>query len=443
MKKLSLLLLLVAGFSAGLAQTKAEDVKQFTLANGMKIFVLEDRSIPNANMYLFWKVGSRNEQPGLTGLSHFFEHMMFNGAKKYGPKMFDRVMEASGGRNNAYTTENVTVYTDWFQSGALETIFDLEADRIAALDINAEMTESERGVVLSERRTGLENSNWQALNRFVKSSAFYAHPYRWPVIGYESDIKSWTVQDLKDYFKTYYAPNNCVTVIVGDVKFDEVKKLAEKYFGPIPRGPEPAVLRTVEPEQIGERRVRVYKEVSSANVSMAWHVPATQSDDYYALMLLDAVLSQGRTSRLQKALVDEQQIATNVFTYMPMAFDPNLFYVFAVGTPGTSAEKLENALSAEVDRIIAEGLSEKEVQKVKNAKLVEFYQDISTIDGKANNIGTYELFFGDYKKLFTAPADYEKVTAEDIRRVAAKYFIKTNRTVGQLVKPEKTDNSEK
>ena len=191
--------------SAATQATQAEDIKSFTLDNGMKIMVLEDSSIPNANMYLFWKVGSRNEVPGITGISHFFEHMMFNGSKKYGPKMFDRTMEAAGGANNAYTTENITVYTDWFPANALETMFDLEADRIADLDINEKMVESERGVVASERTTGLENSNWRTLQEEIKGAAFRAHPYSWSVIGHESDIAAWTLDDLVQYHKTYYA----------------------------------------------------------------------------------------------------------------------------------------------------------------------------------------------------------------------------------------------
>ena len=180
--------------------------------------VLEDDSIPNANMYLFWKVGSRNEVRGITGLSHFFEHMMFNGAKKYGPKQFDRVMEANGGANNAYTTEDVTVYTDWFPASALETIFDLESDRIAHLKIDEKMVESERGVVTSERSTGLENSNVRLMMMELKGIAFRAHPYSWPVIGHQSDIDNWSIEDLRDYHRRYYAPNNGLVVVAGDVK---------------------------------------------------------------------------------------------------------------------------------------------------------------------------------------------------------------------------------
>ena len=227
MKKILFFILLMV-FCTSHAQMKAEDVQTFTLKNGMKFLVVEDFSIPNANMYLFYKVGSRNEYQGITGLSHFFEHMMFNGAKKYGPKLFDQTMEYNGGANNAYTTENVTVYTNWFPASATEVIFDLESDRIASLSIDPEMVESERGVVLSERSTGLENSPWRLLSQSVQATAFQEHPYHWPVIGFEDDMKNWTQQDLERYFKTYYAPNNCVVVISGALKFEEVKRLAEK-----------------------------------------------------------------------------------------------------------------------------------------------------------------------------------------------------------------------
>ncbi|HEX2865481.1 MAG TPA: pitrilysin family protein [Ignavibacteriales bacterium] len=429
-----LLLLLFAGLSS--AQTKVEDIKTFSLKNGMKIIVLEDHSIPNANMYLFWRVGSRNEYSGITGISHFFEHMMFNGAKKYGPKIFDRVMEFNGGANNAYTTENVTVYTDWFPSNALETIFDLEADRIANLDFNDKLIESERGVILSERSTGLENSNFEFLNQPLLGVAMTAHPYHWPVIGYESDIKNWSKSDLQNYFKTYYAPNNCVAVISGDVKTSEVLALAQKYFEPIPAQEPPRKIHTVEPEQLGEKRLTVYKAVSTPNVMIAYHVPQTGSSDYYALDLLNSILSEGKSSRLYNALVDKKQLATEVFTYTPQAFDPFLMFIYAVASNDVKAEALEQAIYAELDKISKDGVSDNELQKAKNQKLMEFYHSMETINGKANSIGTYELFFGDFKKLFSAPDDYRKVTNDDIKRIAQKYFTQSNRTVGFL-EPEK------
>jgi predicted Zn-dependent peptidase len=431
MKRSMLLLLLLLGFM-GQAQMKADDVKTFTLSNGMKFLVVEDFSIPNANMYFFYKVGSRNEYQGITGLSHFFEHMMFNGAKKYGPKQFDRTMEFNGGSNNAYTTENVTVYTDWFPAASTEIMFDLEGDRISSLSIDPKMVESERGVVLSERRTGLENSPWNLLSQSMQATAFQEHPYHWPVIGYEDDMKNWTQQDLERYFKTYYAPNNCVVVVSGALKFDKVKELAKKYLEPIPAQPAPPKVHIVEPEQTGERRITVKKEVATPYFMIGYHTPESKNEDYYALNILSSILSSGNSSRLYSALVDQKELATQVFTDFGDSFDPNLFNVYAVANKEVKDADLEQAIYTEIEKIKKDGISEKELQKIKNQKLMEFYGQVETINGKSNNIGTYEVFFGDYRKMFDAPANYNKVTIADVQRVAKKYLIKSNRTVGIL-----------
>lgn len=347
--------------------------------------------------------------------------------------MFDRTMEAAGGSNNAYTTENLTVYTDWFPSSAIETMFDLEADRIEHLDINEKMVESERGVVTSERSTGLENSNYRAISEEVKNAAFRAHPYSWSVIGHQSDIDNWSLDDLKQYHKTYYAPNNAVVVVVGDVAVDQVKQLAKQYFEPIPAQPAPRKVHTVEPEQKGERRVYLQKEsVTTPNILMGFHVPETQHSDYYALDILSDILSTGDSSRLQKSLINDQAIASSVFTYQPESIDPNLFYIYAVAAKDVTANELERAIIKQVNLIMTDGVTEKELQKVKNTKLVNFYRDMATINGKANTLGSYQLYFGDYKKLFSAPDEYNKVTLADIKRVAQNYLKKSNRTVGVL-----------
>jgi zinc protease len=301
------------------------------------------------------------------------------------------------------------------------------------------MVESERGVVASERTTGLENSNWRTLQEEVKGVAFRAHPYSWSVIGHESDIAAWTMEDLKQYHRTYYAPNNGVVVMAGDIKFDEVKRLAEKYFGPIPAQTPPHPVRTVEPEQKGERRVYVQKpSASTPNIMFAYHVPATSHDDFYALDMLASILSQGNSSRLYQGLV-EKQIALEADTYMPLAFDPNLFYIMAVADPGASATQLEKALIDIIDDVASNGVSAAELEKVKNIKLMEFYRNMETINGKANTVGTYELFFDSYTDLFNAPDAYARVTAEDIQRVAQTYLRKSNRTVGVLAAEEDTD----
>lgn len=432
MKKLVILLIFPSLILS--AQIKKEDIKSISLNNGMKVLVLEDHSIPNANMYLFWKVGSRNENLGTTGLSHFFEHMMFNGAKKFGPKMFDNYMEAAGGSNNASTSQDLTIYTDWFPRDALEKMFDLEADRIANLAFDEKIVESERGVIHSEYTTGIENSPEMVLEMQVLSTAFFAHPYKWSVIGYESDILGWKKEDLVNYFKTYYAPNNCLVVLVGDVSFENVKGLAVKYFEPIPGNVPPPEIRTKEPPQEGEKRVMVYKDVSTPSIMIAYHVPEASNPDYYALDILGSVLSSGNSSRLRKSLVFDKQLAVSVYASMETTFDPYLFTVGAVAARGVTYESLEKAIYDELDRIKNSGVEDNELQKVKNQKLMQFYRGLETINGKASLLGRYSLFFGDYTRLFDAPDYYAKVTSDDLKRVASKYFAPENRTVGILIK---------
>lgn len=426
-----LFVLLVYGFKVN-AQLKASDVRSFTLKNGMKFLVMEDNSIPNANMYLFFKVGSRNEHNGITGISHFFEHMMFNGAKKYGHNQLDRVEEFNGGTNNAYTTENITAYTDWFPASKLGLLFDIESDRMANLAFDTAIIESERGVVHSEWRTDFENSPWEPIGEAVTAAAFEQHPYHWPVLGYETDILHWKKSDLEKYFKTYYAPNNCVAVITGNVTFAEVERLAKQYMEPIPAQPPPPLVHNVEPRQNGERRVMVQRNVTTPYLMISYHVPATRDSDYYALDVLNQVLSNGHSSRLYASLVDQQQLATDVSTGMAYSFDPFTFNIYAQCSDSIKATYLEKAIYLELDKIKKDGITENELQKVKNTKLMNFYSQVETINGKSGTIGDYEVFFGGYKKMFDAPAEYNKVTVADVQRVANKYFRKSNRTVGIL-----------
>jgi len=230
-----------------------------TLKNGMKVLVQGDRSIPNVALYIFYRIGSRNERPGTTGISHFFEHMMFNGAKKYGPGELDKAMEANGASNNAYTSQNVTVYQDWFPRSALQLIFDIEADRIQYLSFDPQKIQSERGVVASERRLSVDNQNYGALDEQLWATAFIAHPYQWPVVGWMSDIENWTMEDLKRHFEMGYSPSNATMVVVGDVSAEEIFQLCEKYLEPIPSHAPPPPVTTIEPPQLGERRLILHK----------------------------------------------------------------------------------------------------------------------------------------------------------------------------------------
>ncbi len=414
-------------------------VSEHTLANGMKILIHEDHDIPNVAMYLFYKIGSRNERPGTTGISHFFEHMMFNGAKKYGPKQFDIVMERHGGANNAYTTRDITAYTDWFPREALEIIFDLEADRIQNLRFDPKIIESERGVVYNERKMAVDNSNRGTLYEQLNAAAYTAHPYGWPVVGWASDIESWTMEDLEQHFRMGYAPNNCVVVITGDVTPDEVLKLAKKYFEPIPRHDPPPPVRTKEPVQQGERRVEVRRPAQLPHLLVSYHVPETRHPDYYPLEVLGAILTEGRSSRLYRRLVDGG-LAISVDYSHDLSLDPGQFIFSVRPRSGVEVAEIEKALYEELDKAGAEGVSARELEKAKNLLLVDLYDEMKTIAGKANLIGRAEIYFGDYRKIFTFDEQLAAVSAEDVQRVARQYFGRKNRTVAVLV-PENEEGS--
>jgi zinc protease len=422
----------VAGGVAAQNEAQHFPVATKTLKNGMKVLVQTDHSIPNVALYIFYRIGSRNEHPGTTGLSHFFEHMMFNGAKKYGPGELDKAMEANGGANNAYTTENVTVYQDWFPRSALNLIFDIEADRIQYLSFDPKKIESERGVVASERRTSVDADNGGILDEQLQATAFVAHPYQWPVVGWMSDIEHWTMEDLKHHFEMGYAPNNATMVVVGDITAEEIFQLCEKYVEPIPQHAPPPPVTTVEPEQMGERRLAVRKQAELPLLRIAYHVPQTNSPDFYALNILRTVLTQGESSRMYQRLVDKDQIALDVGLSMPPAFDPTIATVSVQPKQGVDPQKCEAAVYEELDKVKKSSITDQELEKAKNIRLVEFYQQMRTINGRANTIGTYEVFFGDYRKLFDAAKNYGAVTKEDVQRVAQKYFGANNRTVATL-----------
>lgn len=423
--------LLWLGAAAGAGAQNIE-VKTHTLKNGMKVLVQEDHSIPNVAFYIFYRIGSRNERPGTTGLSHFFEHMMFNGAKKYGPGEFDRVMEANGGSNNAYTSQNVTVYQDWFPRSALELIFDLEADRIRDLSFDPKVIESERGVVASERRSSVDNSNFGILNEQLWAAAYTAHPHQWPVVGWMVDIENWKMEDLKRHFEMGYSPSNATMVVSGDVTFEEIVALAQKHIEPIPSHDPPPKVTTREPEQMGERRVVVRKFAQLPLLMIGYHVPETSSPDFYALDLLETILFTGQSSRLYQRLVDKDQLAISVSGGWSNAFDPTLFEFTAQPKAGVDPAAVEKAIYEELEKVKKDAVTDQELEKAKNILLATFYRRMKTINGKSNTIGTYEVFFGDYRKLFTAPEDHAKVTKEDVQRVMQKYFSDKNRTVATL-----------
>lgn len=415
--------------------TKAEvprEITAFDLPNGLRVIVWPDHDIPNVVMYNFVRAGGRNEYPGITGIAHFFEHMMFNGTRTLEPGEFDQVMEAAGGANNAYTSNDLTVYMDWFPRSALQTIFELESDRLMNLAIDPDVVETERGAVYSERRLRIDNDNFGRLYEQMRATAYVAHPYQNPVIGWPSDIESWTQDDLEDFYKTYYAPNNQTMVFAGDVTPEEIYLLAEQHFSPIPRQHPPPEISTIEPEQLGARRVLIETNAQAPLLHVAFHAGATADDDTLHLDLLLAILAEGDSSRLHRLLVEEEQIALQVGGWQSDGFDPGLAYFALTLPPGADVGAVEKRLLDELQRVAAEGVTAAELTKARNLRLAAFWRGLQTIDGKASAVGNYEVFTGDYENLFTIPERLSATTAEELKAVAAKVFRHQNMTVGVL-----------
>ena len=416
-----------------------KDIRAYTLDNGLRIIVWPDHDIPNVVMYNFVRAGGRNEYPGITGLSHFFEHMMFNGTKRRAQGEFDETMEAAGGANNAYTSEDLTVYMDWFPRPALEMIFDLEADRLHHLAIDPDVVESGRGVVYSERRSRVDNDNDGLLNEQLVATAFIAHPYQVPVIGWPSDIENWTQQDLEDYFRTYYAPNNLTMVFTGDVEAEEVFVMAERYFGPIPKQDPPEPITTLEPEQQGERRLLIEKDAQAPLIHMAFHAGSATDPETLPMSVLLNILVGGNSSRLHQTLVEEDQLALAVGGFQMEGLDPGLVYFYLTLPPGSDLDEVEDRLLEELNRVAVGGITEAELEKARNIMIADYWRALSTIDGKAAALGRAEVFFGDYQQAFSLPADLDAVTAAEIQQAAAAVFRRNNMTIGVLRSPEQED----
>jgi zinc protease len=429
----------VAGASVALGRQRSGSFAQAgaavhceTLANGLRVIVWPDHNIPNVALNNWVHVGSRNEGVGTTGLAHFFEHMMFNGTARHPQGSFDRLMEARGGSNNAYTSQDVTVYQDWFPSSALELVLELEADRLSNLLLVPEVVENERKVVYSERRLRVDDSNAASLEEQVQALAFLAHPYRIPTIGWPSDILSWTLSDLQRFYRTYYAPGNCTLVLVGAVEPDQALSLAQRYFGAAATAPPPPPVLTREPEQQGERRLLLPRPGHNPLVQYAYHAIAAADAREPALNLLQTILVGGDASRLNRALVEEQRLAVAIGGGWPQGFDANLFHLQATLPAGQSPARFEAALDTQLESVLQDGVTELELRRAKNIAAADFWRGVSTIDGKARLLGEYAVMHGDHRRLFDAPEAYDRVTRADVLAVARAVFNPGRRTVGVL-----------
>jgi len=408
-------------------------VEKHVLDNGLTVLISEDHSAPVVSFQIWFHVGSKNERPGITGISHICEHMMFRGSENYGPEEHSKIIQANGGIDNAGTSFDYTVYWEKLSSDKLELAIDLEAERLKRLKPTDENFLSEREVIKEERRMAIDNSPYGVVFEQLLNTAFAAHPYHWHVIGYMSDIGNTTVDDLKEHYRTYYVPTNATVVVAGDVKPKEVMKLINDYLGDIPFQPPPEGVRTVEPEQKGERIAYVHKIGQMPAFTVGYHIPEFGHDDIYPLTVAARILFKGESSRLYQKMVYQDQSALAVMGDCFSLEDPGLFFTFAIMQPGRTAEEGQQSLFEQIDKLKEEPVDSTELAKAKNQLEAEFIFGLQSVSSKGNEIGYYQTLLGDYTRLFEEANKYQAVTAEDVMRVAKKYFDKKNRTVAVLV----------
>jgi zinc protease len=409
-------------------------VTEATLDNGLRILVLEDHRSPIATIQAWYKVGARNEIPGATGLAHFLEHMMFKGTPTYGKGRFSQLVEENGGQDNAFTSHDVTSYYVNIAADRMDLILGIEADRMRNLLLDAKEIDSERQVVAEERRTRTEDDPDGYLSEEFLAAAYKAHPYGWPVIGWMSDIQRINPGELRAFYDRYYLPNNALLVVAGDVDTRRVLARARETFGKIRRGPAPPPMNSVEPPQLGERRVQVSK--SDARVPIVYigfHVPNYASKDAPALELLSTILQEGRASRLYRRLVYEQRVALNVGgDYAYLSHDPNLFWFSGTPLPGRTSGELEQAIMDEIERVKNEPVPDEELERAKNQIEAAFVWRQDSIYSRAASLARFELI-GSWRNSETFVPLIRQVTAADLQRVARTYFQSHGRTVGTLL----------
>jgi len=408
-------------------------VEKYVLDNGLTVLISEDHSAPVVSFQVWYHVGSKNERPGITGISHLSEHMMFKGSKNIGPEEHARIIQANGGIDNAGTSFDYTMYWEKLSSDKLELAISLEAERLKYLTPTQETFSSEREVVKEERRMGIDNSPYGALFEQLLNTAFVAYPYHWHIIGFMSDIDNITLDDLKEHYKTYYVPGNATVVVAGDVKSKEVMKLLNKYYGDIPFQPPPPEVGTVEPEQKGERIAYVHKIGQMPGFIVGYHIPESGHPDTYPLTVAARILFFGQSSRLYQKMVYQDQSALVVFGDCFSLEDPSLFFTFAIMQPGHTAEEGQTTLYEQIDKLKEEPVDSIELAKAKNQLEAEFIFGLQSVSDKGQQIGYYQTILGDHTKLFDEADKYQAVTAEDIMRVAKKYFDSKNRNVAVLV----------
>jgi zinc protease len=416
--------------SVQISSAQKIEFKEFDLDNGLHVILHEDHSTPIVAVTVMYHVGSKNEIPGRTGMAHFFEHLLFEGSQNIGRGQYAKYVENAGGALNANTSQDRTFYYDLLPSNQLELGLWLESERMLHAKVELAGIETQREVVKEEKRQRVDNQPYGNLFSETLDHAFDVHPYGWAPIGSMADLNAAQEQDFKDFYKTYYVPNNAVLSIAGDLTIDQAKMLVQKYFAGIPRGTMylPAV-KAVEPMNKGEVRDTIPGKDQLPMVVKAYHIPAQGTPDYYAVDLLNQVLSQGQSSRLNKSLVDQQELALfcGAFTYNTE--HPGLTLAYGLANMGVDPKQVEDAMNAEIERLKTELITEQEFQKLRNQIENDFVSRNSNVAGIAESLANYHMYFGDANLINNEIERYLKVTREDIMNAAKKYYTAQNGVV--------------
>jgi zinc protease len=409
-----------------------------TLANGLTVVLSEDHSTPIVHLQIWYHVGSKNEKAGRTGFAHLFEHMMFKGSKNVEPEGHTSYVSSIGGQSNAYTTDDETVFWETVPSQYLPLILWLEADRMASLRIDKDTFTTEREVVKEERRMRIDNQPFGRLNEIIYDQAFTTHPYKHPTIGSMKDLDAASIEDVRDFFHTFYVPSNATVALVGDFDSAQATQLVGQYLGRVPKA-DRAVPRDIpkEPPQTKEKRVTLQEAWPLPAVVVAHHITFDGNADSYPLHIAAKVLSDGQSSRIYKKLVYDTQMAVAAFGQANLIEDPNLFYVVGIVQPGHTTEEVANALIAELDRLKAEPITEHELQRTKNQFARDYILGRERDQDKALQLAHAVVIHHDIKTADGEFDIFQNITASDVQRVARTYFTPENRLVLTIV-PGKT-----
>jgi zinc protease len=433
--RLKVLIFIIFSFFLSLPHSEAEIGEhglEKILANGLKVILLENHKAPVITFQVWYRVGSRNEEWGKTGLSHMLEHMMFKGTQKVSGSEFSRIIQVNGGNDNAFTSRDFTAYFENLSADRIHVSLDLESDRMQNLVLREEDFRTERMVVMEERRLRTEDNPKAYLLEQVDAAAFQLQPYHWPTVGWMEDLAQLTLDDLKAYYRAFYNPVNAFLVVVGDFKKEDLLPRIEKAFGALPKGVPPDQKKGLDPPQTGERRIIVKREAELPFIVLGYHVPNLREPDSYVLEVIATVLSGGKSSRLHKSLVREKRLVLNAEADNSLlSHDPGLFMISAELLPDKTVTEVEKALDQEVEQLQTGPVEEHELQKVKNQLEASFVFGQDSLFYQGMLLAQHEIALS-WRAIDNYIPSILKVTPEDIQRVAKRYLVPENRTVGIL-----------